>query len=144
MRIDDENKVVWCSDTNDLAFIDNKTTLVLVEQLIKFDGSYSLCELQDNYYESCNDKKIDLLYAILNGYSFKLEQPQKYYWRKKKEHLAWFENHENFYLTKDFIEKVGLDNLENEGTYKWYKFSEDLAKSLLKDDFDKFEKVECE
>ncbi len=139
MRIDDENKVVWCSDTNDLAFIDNKTTLVLVEQLIKFDGSYSLCELQDNYYESCNDKKIDLLYAILNGYSFKLEQPQKYYWRKKKEYLAWFENHDNQYLVK-----LGSDVFLDDISYTSPKFTEQEARNILKDDFDKFEKVECE
>lgn len=144
MRIDDEDKVVWCSDTNDLAFIDNKTTLVLVEQLIKFDGSYSLCELQDNYYESCNDKKIDLLYAILNGYSFKLEQPKKYYWRKKKEHLAWFEEQEDNYLNyrKDNGHTFLSDN--DEWPLPKTKFTEQEARDILKDDFDKFEKVECE
>lgn len=145
MRIDDENKVVWCSDKNDLAFVDSKTTLVLIEQLINFDGSYSLCKLQDNYFESSNNKKTDLLYAILKGYEFKLEQPKKYYWRKKKEHLAWFE--EGKYLQKRgdnlYLARSSYDI--SKGPVNTFKFfTEQQARDLLKDDFDKFEKVECE
>lgn len=136
MRIDDENKVVWCSDANDLAFVDNKTTLVLIEQLIKFDGSYSLCELQDNYYESSNDEKLDLLYAILNGYTFKLEQPQKYYWRKKKEYITILDTRIHLGAGVDCRGALSKDVSQ--------KFTESEARDLLKDDFDKFEKVECE
>lgn len=146
MRIDDENKAVWCSEANDLAFVDNKTTLVLIEQLIKFDGSYSLCELQDNYYESSNDEKLDLLYAILNNYTFKLEQPQKYYWRKKREHIASFEDVENNYFNYRIDQKIMLADNHSQLSYSGYKteFTEQQARDLLKDDFDKFEKVECE
>ncbi len=143
MRIDDENKVVWCSDANDLAFVDNKTTLVLIEQLIKFDGSYSFCEIQDDYFKSCNNKKIDLLYAILNGYEFKLKQPQKYYWRKKKEHLAWFEISNESYLNVRYEDELILGDTFVTENYK-ATFTETEARDLLKVDFDKFEKVECE
>ena len=144
MRIDDKEKVVWCNsnlfpllEEEDFFEMDefDKITYLLT---ISFDKRYGIPTRVET------DEWKLIIISIFDNYCFELEQPQKYYWRKKKEHLAWFENHENFYLTKDFIEKVGLDNLENEGTYKWYKFSEDLAKSLLKDDFDKFEKVECE
>lgn len=140
MRIDDENKVVYVDKRfkDELFKLKKYNGISKLMVLQNFSGKFGVPTKMDD------DKWKKISEAVFNDYKFKLEQPQKYYWRKKKEYLAWFENHENFYLTKDFIEKVGLDNLENEGTYKWYKFSEDLAKNLLKDDFDKFEKVECE
>lgn len=144
MRIDDENKVVWCSES-EMGWYTGFNLSVGNSMFLNLRRINALSTEKEVWlpnHMSITDR-IEVIRAISDNYTFKLEE-QEYYWRKKKEHLAWFENHENFYLTKDFIEKVGLDNLENEGTYKWYKFSEDLAKSLLKDDFDKFEKVECE
>ncbi|MFI3604980.1 hypothetical protein [Vagococcus fluvialis] len=141
MRIDDENKVVWCSDW-------------LIERLERANftaknglGKVKILSeqtLSGHVPESCEDDKWKrLIDAVYNNYTFKLEE-QKYYWRKKKEYLAWFEKQENCYLSKDFIGRIKLSNLDDEGAYKYFKFTEDFAHDLLKDDFDKFEKVECE
>ena len=79
----------------------------------------------------------------------KLEQPQKYHWRKKKEHLAWFESGgylekagDRIYLTKHafFVPCI----LHGESIEVYREFTKQQARDLLKDDFDKFEKVECE
>lgn len=91
MRIDYENKVVWCSDSNDLAFVSGKSNIEIVTDLTKFDGSYDLCSLQNDYFNGKHFTKHSILLAILNNYRFKLEE-QKYCWRKKKKHLAWFED----------------------------------------------------
>lgn len=143
MRIDDENKVVWTNDINDLAFVSGKSNLDIVSDLVKFDGSYDLCSLQNDYFNGKHFTKRWLLMAILNNYEFKLEQPQKYYWRKKKEHLVWFEVAQDTYLAQDEEDgELTLGWLEGTG---WKcKFTEQQARDLLKDDFDKFEKVECE
>lgn len=145
MRIDDENKVVWCSESEMEWYVGFNASVgnTMIGDMRRIAHLSTDKEMVMRFNVDGNTR-LKMINAIAEGYTFQLEQPKKYYWRKKKEHLAWFENPENFYLTKDFIERVGLDNLENEGTYKWYKFSEDLAKNLLKNDFDKFEKVECE
>ena len=54
--------------------------------------------------------------------------------------MAWFEKQENCYLSKDFIEQIKLSNLDDEGAYKYFKFTEDFARDILKDDFNMFEK----
>lgn len=136
MRIDDENKVVWCSDVNDLAYVSGKSSLVIISGLVKYNGNNGLCELQEQFYESSTDEQELLSLAILNGYEFKLEQPKEYYWRKKKEHLAWFEKG-NIYLS-------GADEPYLNPKLFSPKMTESEARDLLKDDFDKFEKVEVE
>lgn len=144
MRIDDENKVVWCSDSNDLAYVSGKSSLVIISGLIRYNGNNGLCDMQEYFYTASTNEQELISLAILKGYEFKLEQPQKYYWRKKKEHLAWFESEEHSYLA--VRESSGAISLHNIVSHKWQnnKFTEQEARYLLKDDFDKFEKVEIE
>ena len=141
MRIDDENKVVWCSE--ELLRIHKReivhsTRYDMVFVAIKF---YKRGTLDDFFETQLNFE--EYLIAILHGYTFKLEQPQKYYWRKKREYLAWFEVAQDTYLAQDEDDgELTLGWLEGAG---WKcKFTEQEARDLLKDDFDKFEKVECE
>lgn len=72
--------------------------------------------------------------------NYKPKQSQKYYWRKKREYLAWFE--EEVYLTRfkfsdneNYCYVLGSKNGSLKNT-------EQQARKILKDDFDKFEKVE--
>ena len=142
MRIDDENKVVWCNsnlfpllEEEDFFEMDefDKITYLLT---ISFDKRYGIpLRVETDIWKS-------IIISIFEEYCFELEQPQKYYWRKKKGHLAWFE--EEVYLTsfkfsdnENYCYVLGSKN----GSLKR---TETEARDLLKDDFDKFEKVECE
>lgn len=138
MRIDDEKKVVWCSEwlVNRLktANFVKKTCLGKIKILSEYTLSGHVPETDDD------EEWVRVIKAIFEGYTFKLEQPKKYYWRKKKEYLAWFEdteeNYMNVYFSEIYLDVLGdSDNCE---------FTEQEARHLLKDDFDKFEKVECE
>lgn len=89
--------------------------------------------------------RVEIIRAISDNYEFKLDQPKKYYWRKKKEHLAWFEKIEDSYLIRfKFSGEVEYSYTLGEIASAPIKFTEAEARDLLKDDFDKFEKVECE
>lgn len=155
MRIDDENKVVWCSE--ELlkwyeSFRDREN--INLENRIRLISIFGWGNnLQNGYGDTVEltvadlqgdaNSKLPLIKAICDNYTFKLEE-QKYYWRKKKEHLAWFEDRSYTYLNFDkFNEKVMITNAT--GLKKiTVLFTEQEARDLLKDDFDKFEKVECE
>lgn len=159
MRIDDEKKVVYVDELlfDEITKLKEGIGIVGVVSLFQI-----LWEYQNDYpeiqkflwsYEKDiwtsdeeplieDDKNNQILMVKIwsDDYTFKLEQPKKYYWRKKKEHLAWFEDVEETYLNVYFSEVyLGVfrdsDNCE---------FTETEARDLLKDDFDKFEKVECE
>ena len=142
MRIDDENKVVWCSEE-----LLNVTGVHLgvgfngVTKLLKiseFAGSFGVPERHQNRAWK------ELSNGIFNEYEFKLEQPKEYYWRKKKEYLAWFEDVNFRYLNNHKpTESILLTNIDNLKSFT-VKFTEQEARDLLKDDFDKFDKVECE
>lgn len=142
MRIDDENKVVWCSKE----LLDWHS-----RKISRATSYYAVADAVDTYTGSKEFKRIfsgskefeTYLVAILRGYAFKLEQPQKYYWRKKKEHLAWFETGEISYLNVRYEDDLILSDTYETENYN-AKFTETEARDLLKDDFDKFEKVECE
>lgn len=74
----------------------------------------------------------------------KFKAQPKYYWRKKKEHFAWFEDVRMGYLSKGKHDgHVYCNGLIADSDF-FHKFTEAEARDLLKDDFDKFEKVECE
>ena len=142
MRIDDENKVVWCSEEL-LGWHSRKVS--------RATTYYAVADAIDTYTGSQEFKRIfsgskefeRYLVAILRGYTFKLEE-QKYYWRKKKEHLVWFEDRSYTYLNFDkFNEKVMITNATGLKNFT-VLFTETEARDILKDDFDKFEKVECE
>lgn len=138
MRIDDENKVVWCSDSNDLAYVSGKSSLVIISGLIRYNGNNGLCDMQEYFYTASTNEQELISLAILKGYEFKLEQPQKHYWRKKKEYLASFEDEQ--YLFAEEHEKTTVTSIAYAS-----KFDEtELMNVIGSVDFDKFEKVECE
>lgn len=141
MRIDDENKVVvpdfvaeWYEKTN-TSYILGK----MLELLEKSDD-----ERIAEWRWSCKGRMNNGLgnsqevVARMMMFGYTIEQPQKYYWRKKNEHLAWFEGSRE-YLSTGLNGEPILDVLLYSHT-----FTETEARDLLKDDFDKFEKVECE
>ena len=65
-------------------------------------------------------------------------------WHKNKEDLVWFEDRSYTYLNFDkFNEKVMITNATGLKNFT-VLFTETEARDILKDDFDKFEKVECE
>lgn len=149
MRIDNENKVVWCSEQlvdwrNSFSrFYD--PVLHMMYQLSRACFGWSLTDAEDNsvdYDFWDNTQKKELMLAILEDYEFKLEE-QKCYWRKKEEYSVWFEVVQDTYLAQDEDDgELTLGLLDGAG---WKcKFTETEARDLLKDDFDKFEKVECE
>ena len=71
-----------------------------------------------------------------------VEQPKKYYWRKKKEHLASFEKTNKIYLNfNNSHKKIFLEDIK-ETIIVNTKFTEQEARELLKNDFDMFERVE--
>ncbi|WP_288395425.1 hypothetical protein [uncultured Vagococcus sp.] len=145
MRIDDENKVVWCSDE----LIDWKNSFYqscdpvinMMYSISRVGFGWRLTDFRDNevdYKYWDKGKKKELVLAVLNNYEFKLEQPQKYYWRKKKEYLASFEDEQ--YLFADEHEKTTVTSIAYAS-----KFDEtELMNVIGSVDFDKFEKVECE
>ena len=148
MRIDDENKVVWCSYElldwyKSFGSRTNNSLEYRVKKLSDFGWGVNLLNGQDRevnisygYLQGDKESKLPLIKALCDDYEFKLEQPQKYYWRKKKEHLARFEKG-NIYLSATNEPYLNPKLFAR-------KFTETEARDLLKDDFDKFEKVECE
>lgn len=72
-----------------------------------------------------------------------VEQPKKYYWRKRKKYLAWFEDERNLYLNKSPNGSVRLANIKDFDNWE-VKFTEEEAQELLKKDFYMFEKLECD
>ena len=141
MRIDDENKVVWCSESEMEWYVScnygNPKSLASDMNRIK-------CLATEKepivLFMMSQTARFLFIKAIANNYEFKLEQPQKYYWRKKKEHLAWFEGEYNVYINI-YHSEVFLDAVNSTDKSR---LTETEARDLLKDDFDKFEKVECE
>ncbi len=146
MRIDDKNKVVWCSESE----MDWYTGFNLSVGNTMIGDMKRIAHLSTDKemvmrFNVDKNTRFKMISSIAEGYTFKLEQPKKYYWRKKKEHLAWFESESNAYLCGNsysepsdfrlFIGQVGPWRME---------MSESEARDLLKGDFDKFEKVECE
>ena len=138
MRIDDGNKVLWCSEElivngelhRPLPY--NNVTTIL--KLIELSGKYGLPKRNDNV----NWKK--LINAIFDSYEFKLEE-NKYYWRKKAEYLASFENVEK-YLVFDYASGELFVSKEKKSVFLKSKFTEAEAERLLGRDFKMFEKVE--
>ena len=143
MRIDDENKVVWCSEE----LLDWHS-----RKVSRATSYYAVADAVGTYTGSKEFKCIfggskefeTYLVAILRGYTFKLEE-QKYYWRKKKEHLAWFEDFESVLIMSKHSKILRFGDISSyDNRYFEGRFTEQEARDLLKDDFDKFEKVECE
>lgn len=145
MRIDDENKVVWCND--------NLFPLLEEEDFFEMDEfdkiSYLLNLSFDKRYGIPTRVKTKkwkpILISIFDNYCYELDQPKKYYWRKKKEHLAWFEDFESVLIMSKHSKILRFGDISSyDNRYFEGRFTEQEARELLKDDFDKFEKVECD
>ncbi len=121
------------------------------------DPIFEICAWAEHYYDSrqCDDLNLKLVLewyqentnefyqAVVNGYE--IEQPQKYYWRVKSEHLVTFSGY-NGWLYLNLYQKdneIELDT-KNETLFKKTLFTIQEASELLNDDFDKFEKEEIE
>lgn len=137
MRIDDENKVVWCSEAEMSWYVSFNSSVgnTMIGDMRRIAHLSTDKEMIMRFNVDKNTR-FKMISAIVEGYEFRLEQPQKYYWRKKKEYLAWFEKG-NIYLS-------GADEPYLNPKLFSPKMTETEARDLLKDDFDKFEKVECE
>lgn len=141
MRIDDENKVVLPNFVAE--FLENERSRTLRNIFLATTNTQgkSYSNELDRWF-TCQENCKKFAQAYLCGYTV---EPQKYYWRKKKEYLAWFE--EGKYLQKRgdnlYLARSSYDISKGPvNTFKY--FTEQQARDLLKDDFDKFEKVECE
>lgn len=149
MRIDDENKVVWCSEGEMEWYVSFNVSVgnTMIGDMRRI-ASLSTDKEMVMRFNVDGITRLKMINAIAEGYEFKLEQPQKDYWRKKKEHLVWFEKIEGQFLNIDCIDdRLFLSTADREwqevSTIKCV-FTSQEARDLLKDDFDKFEKVECE
>ncbi len=134
MRIDDENKVVWCSENlfplleeDDFFELDEFDKIFYLLNL-SFDSRYGI----PHRFET--DKWKPILISIFDKYCFELEQPKKYYWRLKFGHIRG-----GYYIVEST--HLYIDTVEK---YEARKLTVSEARELLKSDFDKFEKVECE
>lgn len=148
MRMDDENKVVvpdfvaeWIEyNINEGVSLEimmgcYRSFLNSEEERVT-DGSRAVEWFVKNPYE--------FVRAYVEGFAVEVSEPdKKYYWRKKKEHLAWFETGNTSYLNVRYEDELILSDTFVTENYK-AEFTESEAHDLLKDDFDKFEKVECE
>lgn len=133
MRIDDENKTVWCSESEMSWYTSFNLSAgnSMFLNLRRINALSTEKEVLLPSYMTITDR-VEIIRAISDNYEFKLEE-QKHYWRLKLDYLKGA-----YYL----IEKGYLDDrVEIEDALK---ITEQEARDLLKDDFDKFEKVECE
>lgn len=148
MKIDNENKVAVPDFVAD--YIEKaKKDKCSLDDVFTYDSIQG--ELADIFLEwlfnndevKNEERFLIVVKAWVEGYA--IEQPQKYYWRKKKKHLAWFEDFEEVLLVRknNNIFRFG-DISSYDNRYFNAKFTEQQARDLLKHDFDKFEKVECE
>lgn len=83
----------------------------------------------------CEYEKLEIINGISSGYEIKPESERVYAWRKKKEHLALFED--NIYLRVYHDGDKALVGADMNVTY----LSRGKAADILGDDFEKFEIV---
>ena len=153
MRIDDENKVVvpdfvaeWFENVSEKE-LDGNDVFRIIQDVLKVGDGQSTWNDYDvdgklvSWVEENEETFLKLIVNCTKGNGYEVV-PQKYYWRKKKEHLTWFE--EEIYLTRfkfsdneNFVYILG----SKVGSLQ---MTEPEAFHLLQHDFDKFEKVECE
>ncbi len=164
MRIDNENKVVWCNiiELKWYNSFGDRAPIKLTDRIRRLsDWGWGVGLLDshgkdvrdydewDEYIVVFNDNNtrlmLNLTKSLCDDYEFKLEQPQKYHWRKKKEHLTWFEDFEQVLIMSKNNSVLRFGNISSyDNRYFQGKFTEQEARELLKDDFDMFEKVEVE
>lgn len=145
MRIDDKNKVVvpdfvaeWFEETNDF--------YILGKMLDELESSKD--ERVQKWRHNCKGRHLNKhgnaqeVIAKMMMFGYTIEKPQKYYWRKKKEHLASFENNSLILLRSKAVGVLLFGNIAtyNNSVFE-AKFTEQEARELLKDDFNMFEKV---
>ena len=161
MRIDDENKVVvpdfvaeWFESISD-PVLDGNDVFRIIQDVLKVAGGLNTWNDYDvdaklvDWVESNEETFLKLIVNCNKGVGYTAE-PTKYYWRKKKESLASFEDVNDNYLSlyqKNELKQCTImkkDIAENNDLFRSSLFTEAEARDLLKDDFDKFEKVVCE
>lgn len=146
MRIDDENKVVWCSESEMEWYASFNVSVgnTMISDMKRIAHLSTEKEMVMRFNVDLNTR-LQMINAIAKGYEFKVKE-QKYYWRKKKEYLAWFEEQERCYFNSRSDGLKFLSSKEEHDIYFSFitQFTETEAKELLKDDFDMFEKVEVE
>lgn len=139
MRIDDENKVV-VPDFVAEWYEKHKQMYILGAMLDRLEKSDD--EKIVNWRWDCKGRHSNGLgnsqevIAKMMMFGYTIEQPQKYYWRKKKEYITILDTRIHLGAGVDCRGALSKDVSQ--------KFTESEARDLLKDDFDKFEKVECE
>lgn len=87
----------------------------------------------------------ELPYGFVNMFNIVEVEDKKYHWRVKDEHLVSFENYDGLIYLNRRTENGNLKLNDKRATCFWdTKFTEKKAKELLGDEFNKFEKEECE
>lgn len=144
MRIDYENKIVWCDEECMKWYVsfysshgDNLCSILKLIEVLSAERELVLPRPMDRNY------RIKLIKAIASDYEFKLEKHKKYYWRKKKVHLANFEIESGVYFLNSNGDDCFLnDAIEYDGLRT--KFTVEEAKEILIEDFYMFECVEVD
>lgn len=155
MRIDVENGIVWCNQEMldwhnsfecNILRGETRKKEAMIYRISRVGYGYLLTDYRENEV-SCESWKdvptLELIQAIIRGYTFKLETPKVYYWRKLEKHLAFFEKEKqnSMYLTLNIESGKLLLSSSHENGYYRTTFTVEEAKKLLKDDFDKFERI---
>ena len=148
MIIDDENKVVvpdFVADYIEKHYDDKEPSSWDKADLLRDWDNYISVYERNDVREWLKNADNFLKFVIAIATDNYIIEPRKYYWRKKKEHLASFENIDMSYLNarKDNFLPSRLHGCYGTRVYET-KITEQEARELLKDDFDMFEKVECE
>lgn len=149
MRIDNDNKIVWCSEklynwyTSFEEAYDPLANRLHTVARVGF--GWGLTDYQDtdvSYYFWGRNTQKELMLAILNGYEFKLEC-QKCHWRKREEYLLSFENKELVLLESKVDGSLKFGNMASydNSVFKG-RFMEQEVHERLGDDFYMLEKVE--
>lgn len=147
MIIDDENKVVvpdFMADYIEKHYGDKEPSSWDKADLLRdWDNYISVADRKDVAEWVRNaDNFLTFVIAVATD-NYIIEQPKKYCWRKKKEHVAWFEYEKCRYLNKTPGGALRLADIREIDSWE-VKFTEQEASELLKDDFDMFEKVEVD
>lgn len=150
MKINHKDRVLECSQELvdwRSAFGDDRQDVSYMMNLIGGLGWNASFKFRDNDelgsfylddtlgFETRREMKINLMQAVVNGYEFKLEE-EKYYWRKKREHLASFEDDLYLKIIEPFVA-----NTKHVAPSERYSESEVIS-HLGVTDFELFEKVE--
>lgn len=148
MRVADENKVVvpdFVADYIEKHYDGKEPSAWDKADLLRDWDNYISVSERNDVREWLKNADNFLKFVIAIATDNYIVEPQKYYWRKKKEHIFNFEKIYETYLNIDLSNNdVFISNVEESCSEYKTKFTEQEAHELLKDDFNKFEKLGCE